>query len=117
MTQIQNSAIVLVKMPLTAVTSFQFNINIPFSADEIIIKQIAFSVATGTDDCYSLRWDGIGDLFLFGNGAEFSNPDIRIKTTNRALNGLQTFSIWDGNFGHSNTPTGVLGFVFEAIKY
>ena len=70
-----------------------------------------------TDDCYSIRWDGIGDLFLFDYASNISNLDIRIYTNNKQIQGTQTFYILDGDNSTTNTPVGNFGFVFEAIQY
>jgi len=117
MSQYKNRKNIFVKQSLDGFTyEFPFNVDIPFNASEIIIKQFVI-YNKGTDDCYTLRWDGVNDLFFFGGTDSNSNLEIRINTVGKQLSGQQTFSIRDGTNSMTTAPRGTLAFIFEAVEY
>lgn len=98
-------------------SSFQANIDIPFAVDAIIIKQVLIANTIGTNDCYSVNWSGIGDLFIFDYSSNGGFVGVTIFTNNKQIQGAQTFYLLDGTNALTLEPEGSLGFVFEAIQF
>jgi hypothetical protein len=107
---------------------FDIPINLDFKPDVIILRQVAYSVATSTDDIYQLYSDIIDDqiLCVFSDGVSMSSPNTHFPTSNIRSTGVYNFQIQSVPAGSisitgpgkiTTAANGTLGIILEFVKY